>query len=409
MMEVDEARRRILDSCEPLSSERVPVRDAAGRFLAETICSTLDLPPFDSSAMDGYAVQAADVQSATKERPVRLHVVGTEPAGELYSGPLKPGTCVRIFTGAVLPEGADAVVMQEDTTSEGAGQAHSSSGLLAVSILEAAKPWENVRLRGEDVKAGATLLAPGVRLNAGRIALAAAVGTAELKVGRRPLVGLLGTGNELSEPGRPLAPGKIYESNRAMLAAMVEQSGALPRLWPLVPDAPEPTRDALAAAFRECDVVITSGGVSVGELDFVKDAFQQLNGSLEFWRVAMKPGKPFVFGRLGRKLFFGLPGNPVSAFVTFLLLVRPALERCQGATSSGPATGWCTLAETLANRGDRRHFIRVRVDDKGRAKSAGTQASHLLSSLANANGLVEVPPNGVLAAGTQVPFILFEN
>jgi molybdopterin molybdotransferase len=401
MMELEEARRRIISSVEPLSSECVSLPDATGRFLAEAIGSTLDLPPFDNSAMDGYAVRAADVQSATKEHPVRLRVLGKGPAGEPLSTPVKQGTCVRIFTGSVLPDGADAVVMQEDTTTDPQEE--------AVLILDAAKPWENVRLRGEDVKAGTTVLTPGLRMTPGMIALAGAAGAAELKVGRRPVVALLATGNELTEPGQTLAPGKIYESNRAMLAGMVGQAGALPRLWPIVPDAPEPTRDALAAAFAECDVVITSGGVSVGELDFVKSAFQQLNGSLEFWRVAIKPGKPFVFGRLGAKLFFGLPGNPVSAFVTFLLLVRPALARCQGARSGlaegGGMTRLCTLSEMLANRGNRRHFIRVWVDDQGKAKLAGAQASHLLSGLAGANGLVEVPPNRVFEPGTQVPFI----
>ena len=215
------------------------------------------------------------------------------------------------------------------------------------------------------------------------------------------MVGLLATGSELQEPGQPLAPGQIYESNRIALAALMQRAGAVPRTFPLVADALAATSLALADAFNQCDAVVTSGGVSVGEMDFIKRAFEQIGGELEFWKVAIKPGRPFVFGRCRGKLLFGLPGNPVSALVTFLLLVRPALLRWQGATDVSLPAHPGVLAEPLANDGERRHFMRVKVDPTGKVRSAGVQASHVLSSVAAANGLVDVPPNTTLACGHQ--------
>jgi len=215
-------------------------------------------------------------------------------------------------------------------------------------------------------------------------------------------VGLLATGSELCEAGRPLAPGHIYESNRAMLAALITRAGGRPKVYPLVRDTMDATRAALEQAFAECDIVVTSGGVSVGELDFVKDAFTGLGGEVEFWRVAIRPGKPFVFGRLGGKFLFGLPGNPVSAFVTFLVLAYPAMRRWQGARHPGLPVFSGVLGEPLSNPGDRRNFLRVRVDSEGRVFSAGKQGSHVLASLARADGLLEMAPGQHLAAGQVV-------
>jgi molybdopterin molybdotransferase len=217
-----------------------------------------------------------------------------------------------------------------------------------------------------------------------------------------PAVGILATGSELQEPGHPLDPGQIYESNRIALASLAVGASAEPRIFPLVPDDAGETLAALKEAFAQCDAVITSGGVSVGEMDLVKSAFEQLGGELQFWRVAIRPGRPFVFGRWHEKLLFGLPGNPVSAWVTFLLLVRPALLRWQGATSLGLPAHPGFLAESLSNRGDRRHFVRVKVTPEGQVHSAGVQASHFLSSLAAANGLVDMPRQTTLAPGTPV-------
>ena len=222
------------------------------------------------------------------------------------------------------------------------------------------------------------------------------------------MVGLLATGSELTEPGEPLAPGRIYETNRTALAALIERSGAIPKIFPLVADAPADTSLALTNAFSQCDTVVTSGGVSVGEMDFLKRSFEQIGGQLEFWKVAMKPGRPFVFGRYREKLLFGLPGNPVSAFVTFLLLVRPALRRWQGAATVSLPAHPGVLAEPLANPGERRHFMRVKVDSTGNVHSAGIQASHVLSSLAAANGLVDMPPASSLPAGNTVTVLRWD-
>jgi len=342
--------------------------------------------------MDGYAVRAADVAKATADAPTKLSLAGRAAAGEVFQGEISAGQCVRLFTGSQLPKGADSVVMQEDTRIEND----------EVLILEPVKPWENVRLCGEDIKRGASLGQRGDILTAGRLGLLAATGLKTVTVGRKPIVALLATGSELLEPGQPLGPGQIYESNRLALATLVQNAGAIPKVFPLVPDDPGLTRAALEAAFHECDAVVTSGGVSVGEMDFVKQAFEEAGGSLEFWKVAIKPGRPFVFGRLGSKLLFGLPGNPVSAFVTFLLLVRPALRQWLGAADITLPAYQGVLGEPLANDGNRRHFIRVRVDADGKLWSAGTQASHMLSSLGAANALLELAPQVTLPTGANV-------
>jgi molybdopterin molybdotransferase len=395
MLELEAARDRILALMPTAQAELVPLREAHHRIVAGPILCPLDLPPFDNSAMDGYAVRAADLPRANATSPVTLQLTGRVAAGEMFDGEVKPGTCVRLFTGSPLPRGADAVVMQEDTRVDPAQPA-------AVLFLDAAKPWENVRFRGEDLKAGAVLMPGGVELTASRINLLGAAGLDEVRVGRRPVVGLLATGTELMTGGQPLEPGKIHESNRLSLAALVADAGAIPKMFPLVPDTLADTHAALETAFRECDLVVTSGGVSVGEMDFVKSAFEQMGGNLEFWKVAMRPGRPFVFGRHDGKFLFGLPGNPVSAFVTFLLLVRPALARWQGATIVDLPRHHGVLAEAVSNPGDRRHFLRVTVDELGKVRLAGAQGSHILSSLAAANGLLDVPPQTSLPPGAVV-------
>lgn len=402
MLELEEARQRLLDAIQPLPAETVPLRQAAGRVLAEAVASPIDLPAFDNSAMDGYAVRSADVAAGGPQSPVTLKLAGHLPAGTAFAARVHPGTCVRVFTGSPLPDGADVVVMQEDTRTE-------TDQPETVLVMDRVKPWENVRFRGEDVKAGAVLAQPGEAITPGRVGLMAAAGISSVNVHRLPIVGLLATGSELVEAGHPLPPGKIYESNRCMLEPLLTRCGAVPQVFPLVSDTLDATCQALKQALDNCDAVVTSGGVSVGELDFVKAAFEKLGGTMDFWRVAIKPGKPFVFGRRGDKFLFGLPGNPVSALVTFLLLVRPALRRWQGATDVLPSITHGILVEALANHGHRRHFMRVRVDENGAVRSCGAQASHLLTSLARANGLLEVPPNSMLAAGSQVRVIRIDD
>jgi len=317
------------------------------------------------------------------------------PAGAQVQDALAPGQCARLFTGSPLPRGADAVVMQEDTRTD---EAHPTE----ILICDTVAPGEHVRRQGEDVARGARLAETGAVLTPGMIGLLAATGMTRVSVGRQPVVGLLATGSELREAGQPLAAGQIYESNRATLAPLVTRAGGSPIIFPLVPDTLAATQTALARAFAESELVVTSGGVSVGEMDFVRTAFEALGGELQFWKVAMRPGKPFVFGQLGGKFLFGLPGNPVSAFVTFLLLVRPALRRWQGERHATLPAHPGQLGELISNPGDRRHFVRVRADRSGKIFSAGRQASHALASLAAADGLLDVPPATLFAAGTNV-------
>ena len=398
MLEVEEAQTRIMAALRPLPSESIALNEANGLFVAEDITAPISLPPFDNSAMDGYAVRSADVTKARADAPVRLKRIGNVAAGASFASEVASGSCVRVFTGSPLPPGADAVVMQEDTCATDE----------IVEVLDAAKPFENVRLAGEDIKAGATIVRAGQRLTAGRLALLGAMGIERLTTARRPSLGILSTGNELIGAGAPLGPGQIYESNRAVLASLVRQSGGHPRVFPLVRDTREATQRALETAFAECDAVITSGGVSVGEHDYVKPALELLGGTMEFWKVNVKPGKPFVLGRYRDKLLFGLPGNPVSAFVTFLLLARPAILKMQGAADFKLTEHPAVLAEGFRNAGERRHFMRVMVDAKGDVRSAGAQASHMLSSLASANALLEVPPNANWPMGRRVQVLRWE-
>lgn len=401
MLELEEALRKILQAVQVLPEESISLNDAAGRVFSEKIISGIALPTFDNSAVDGYAVRAHDLVSASRHRPAALRLLGKIAAGETFSGELPSGQCVRIFTGSPLPAGADAVAMQEDAQVD----PRDSSRIL---FLDSIKPWENIRLRGEDVKPGATLADEGARVSAGHLALLGAVGTKNIRVSRQPMVGLLATGSELREAGQTLSSGQIFESNRTALAALAKKIGAVAKIFPLVPDTLAATKAALERAFSECDAVVTTGGVSAGEFDFVKAAFAELGGELDFWKISIKPGKPFVFGRFREKFLFGLPGNPVSAFVTFILLVSPALAKMQGAKSFSWPGHPGILTEPLENPGERRHFVRVFVDEKGNVRSAGIQASHILSSLAEANGLVEVPPETTFAPGTTVPVLRWE-
>jgi molybdopterin molybdotransferase len=401
MLEYEQALAQVLAAVPAPASESLLLGDAAGRVLAERVQSRVDLPAFDNSSMDGYALRSADVASAKPDASVRLRLLGKVAAGEVFAGEVTAGTCVRLFTGSPLPSGADAVAMQEETRVE-------SSEAGEVLILAPAGPGENIRPRGGDIKRGSTLAEAGELLTVGRIGLLAAAGLKHVRAGRQPVVGLLATGSELREPGQPLAPGQIYESNRIALAALTERAGAVPKTFPLVADVLAATSLALADAFDQCDAVVTSGGVSVGEMDFIKRAFEQIGGELQFWKVAIKPGRPLAFGRCRGKLLFGLPGNPVSALVTFLLLVRPALLRWQGAANGALPAHPGVLAEPLANDSERRHFMRVKVDPAGRVYSAGVQASHVLSSMAAANGLVDVPANTTLTAGAAVSVLRWE-
>lgn len=396
MLTLEEASARLWAAIRsPTDRQFVDVQACSGRFLSEAPLSSVDLPPFDNSAMDGWAVRSADVKTV----PTCLTIQGRVAAGGVFSGTLLPGMAIRIFTGSPLPVGADAVVMQEDSQLVDSGK---------VQILDSAKPWENVRLRGEDVRIGAPLMPAGSRLGAAQIALLAATGLKLVPV-RPPIrVGILPNGSELVSPGEVLPPGGIYESNGATLAELVTSAGAVVERHAPPPDDLTALTSALAHAFGSADVVITAGGASVGEHDLVKPAFEALGGTIEFWRVALKPGKPFFFGTLPPapgaipKYLFGVPGNPVSAFVTTILLVLPALRKLLGANDFSGTHHPAILAESVSNPEGRRHFMRVHCQKDGQVRSSGPQGSHLLSSLAHANALIDVPPHTQWPAGTSV-------
>lgn len=401
MLELEEALAQVLAAVPKPVGEAVPLSSALGRVLSDDFHSPIALPPFDNSAMDGYAVRAADVASARADAPARLRLIGKVAAGEVFRGEVCPGTTVRLFTGSPVPPGANAVVMQEDTKPD-------STDPKEILVFDRVQEGENVRCRGEDVSAGALLVAAGTRVSFAQLAFLAAAGAGGVQVGRRPRVAVLATGSELKEPGTTLAEGQLYESNRVALEALIRLAGGVPTVLPLVMDDLARTKTALSDALGECDAVVTSGGASVGEMDFIKQAIQEGGGTLEFWKVAIKPGRPFVFGSRENKLLFGLPGNPVSALVTFLLLVRPALLRWQGALDVTLPSHPGILAEGILNPGNRRHFVRIRIAPDGKVRSAGTQASHMLSSLALANGLLDVAPGTALPQGSTVQVLRWD-
>lgn len=392
MITLEAGRERLLAAVSALGVERVNLPRANNRVLAESVVAPGPLPAFDSSAMDGYAVRCADAV-----RGARLTVIGVAPAGCVFPHGICPGQCVRIFTGSPLPDGADAVVMQEDVRPIDSGK--------AIEITDAPKPWEHVRFQGEDVGAGHCVLPIGHRLLPQSLGLLAALGLGAVDVIRRPRVLLVPNGSELVSSGSELLPGQVYESNSVMLAALLEAKGCEVEVMRPPRDNLAEIQQALGTALELGDVVITVGGASVGDLDLIQPALQNLGGKTDFWKLAIKPGKPFMFGTLGGKSLLGLPGNPVSAFVTCVLLVLPMLRKMAGDRSSALRFTHETLGDELANAESRRHFFRVRTDEAGVVRVSGSQASHVMHGLALADGLVDVAPGTALAAGTRVPVI----
>jgi molybdopterin molybdotransferase len=395
LLSFDEALQKLLDAARPVAeAEEVDAVAAAGRTLARTQASGITVPPLDNSAMDGYAVRLADIAAPG----VRLPVAQRIPAGSVGT-PLQPGTAARIFTGAPVPEGADAVVMQELCEHAGEG---------VVQVNQVPRPGENIRRAGEDIRAGAEILASGTRLAPQDVGLAASVGLARLPVFRRLRVAVFFTGDELSMPGEPLKPGGIYNSNRYTLRGLLAALGCEVRDLGIVPDSLEATRAALREAAAASDVIITSGGVSVGEEDHVKAAVQA-EGALDLWKIAIKPGKPLAFGKVSPRdtAFIGLPGNPVSTFVTFLMLVRPFLLACQGARATAPR-GLMMRADFDWPKPDRRReFLRVRINGGGGLDLFPNQSSGVLTSCAWADGLADIPPAQAVARGEPVRFLPF--
>ncbi|WP_312306858.1 gephyrin-like molybdotransferase Glp [Pulveribacter sp.] len=394
---LDEALAELLAHASPLDGgETVDSFQADGRVLLADAVSALQVPPQDNSAMDGYALRSADVAAPGALLPVSQRI----PAGSVGHA-LQPGTAARIFTGAPVPPGADAVVMQEDCEVVEDG---------TVRVNAAPQAGQNIRRAGEDIALGATVLAAGTRLTPAALGLAASIGLAQLPVARRPRVALFSTGDELVMPGQvppaQMKPGSIYNSNRFVLRAMLQRLGCEVTDLGIVPDRLEATVDALRQAAAGHDLILTSGGVSVGEEDHVKPAVQSL-GSLDLWLIAMKPGKPFAYGRVGGAHFIGLPGNPVSSLVTFAVLVRPFLLRLQGMHDVAPKTIAATAAFTWPRADKRREFLRVRLNAEGRLERYANQGSGVLTSTVWGDGLVDVAPGQTIAPGDAVRFIPF--
>lgn len=400
MQNLDDALRQILNQVPQTGKETVPLAELKNRVLAEPIFSAVDLPPSDNSSVDGYAVRAADIESANPNHRVSLRLQGEVPAGKAPEITVEANACIRVFTGSFLPKGADAVLMQEDAKISQDGK--------TVHCLSPIRPWENIRFQGGDVKKGTLLLANGIRLRLRHLGVLAATGRAKAKAARRPQVAVLSTGRELQEPGQSLQPGAIYESNRIVLAEMTKASGGIPKIYPLVEDTLESTQKALQTAAKENDALVVSGGVSVGDYDCVRPAIQRLGGRIHFWRVRIRPGKPFVFGEVGGKPLFGLPGNPVSAVTTFMLLVRPALLKMQGATNLKPPSQKGKLAQTVSNPDDRPHFMRICWNEAREVLTVGLQSSHAVHGLSQADGWLLVNPGQTLKAGQTVSIIVWE-
>jgi len=393
MLSVEEAQREILGRVRVLPSERVDVLAALGRVLAEPIRSTRRIPPWPNSSMDGYAVRAADVRpSAT------LRVVGRVVAGSLPTRAVGAGEAVRIFTGAPLPGGADAVIPQEDVDAR--------DGVIA--LRSAVEPGAYVRPAGEDVREGDLVLEPGRAIGAAEIGLLAALGRTQVTVGRRPRVAVLSTGNELADLGTEPTPAQIPNSNTYSLMAQVMETGGLPLNLGVVPDRLDAIAERIARG-AEADVLVSSAGVSVGELDLVREALVNAGAELHLWKVDMRPGKPITFGSLGGKPVFGLPGNPVSAMVTFELFVRPMLLAMQGRRGTGRLTMRATALAPIVNRGSRRGYLRVVLearDGRWGARLTGEQGSGILRSMVSADGLAVVRGNSAVAVGEDVEVIV---
>lgn len=397
MLSYEQALAQLLAAARPVAEVRhVPLTAAAGRVLAQAQTSTVDVPPLDNSAMDGYAVRVADLPQAGVTLPVSQRI----PAGSVGSE-LQPGSAARIFTGAPVPPGADAVIMQERCEAVGD----------SVVINHLPLAGENIRRRGEDIAAGSEILPAGIRLRAQEIALAASAGLPELPVHRRLRVGVFFTGDELVQPGEPLPPGAIYNSNRYALRALLEGLGCEVRDLGSVPDRLDATRDALRRAAADNDLIVTSGGVSVGEEDHVKPAVEA-EGRLDMWKIAIKPGKPLAFGEVnkpegGSAWFLGLPGNPVAAFVTCLMLVRPFILRLQGVAEVLPKTLSLTADYSWSRPDGRLEFLRGRINDAGRVELYPNQGSAVVTSLCWSDGLVLNPPGQAVQAGDSVRFVTF--
>ena len=385
MISEEQARAEILDGIQSLPSRKISLRDAMDCFAAEDYFARIPLPGFDNSAMDGYAVIAGDCYSQS-----RLSVIGEQPAGLDRGLRVQRGQAIRIFTGAPVPAGADAVVMQEDVERRG-------SDIIVNVDVEAG---EFIRKRGCDLSEGQKILSKGERIHATTLALLGSQGLGELMVGGEVLSSILSTGDELASPGMQLQSGQIYDSNSILLTALLQRCGAILKSTGHCRDDRDSLRKSIERGIAS-HIFIVTGGVSVGEHDYVQEVLRELGARIDIWRVAIKPGKPFLFGRVGNCAVFGLPGNPVSAFVTFLQLVRPAILKMMGATNFDLPTLPATLGAEVINDGDRAHYFRGRIDD-GTFTPIGRQESHALFGLSRANALLRIAAGEKIGRGATV-------
>lgn len=400
MMTPEQALKSILDKIgqnRTGGSRTSPLEKACGQILASDVFAPMNLPAFDNSSMDGYALDAGETNEASPQNIIDLDIQGEQPAGKSLGLKLRPGHCIRIFTGAPLPSGANAVVMQEDV------KVMANCIFLETPVV----PGEFIRRAGQDVCEGQKVIHAGTLLDERHLGLLAALGVSEVSVGKAPRVAILVTGSELRGTGETLEPGEIYESNRMMLSILVQKAGGIAVCLPVCRDDLTQIATAIDAALH-CDAVIICGGMSVGAHDYIQRALKKCQVPIEFWRVALKPGKPFLFSIKDKVPVFGLPGNPVSAYVTFLLFVRPALRLMAGSKEAREINIRLPLGEKIVNDEKRFHFMRGRIKN-GRAFSSGRQASHLFSSLIEANCLLKIPPESVLEEGTPVDCLLLEN
>lgn len=394
MLSVDDALTRLLADVIPLvDCEQVGLGQARGRVVAEDLISTLDVPAADNSSMDGYALRYADIAAGRRDFPVAQRI-----AAGAVGIPLAPGSVARVFTGAEIPPGADTVVMQENC----------SAADSRVVVDEAPEQGANVRLRGQDIARGAIVIERGTRLSAPHIGLLASIGLTTIPVRRRLRVAILSTGDELAEPGDALRPGQIYNSNRYLLAGLLEAMTIDVVDIGRVADTPAATRASLQAASEQADVIISTGGVSVGEEDHVKAAVEAL-GSLDLWSIAIKPGKPLAYGRIGGRAFFGLPGNPSSVFVTFLVFALPYLGRMQGVNADGQPRIRARADFEWPKPGRRQEYLRARLSSSSDGQRVGlypNQSSGVLMSVAWANCLVELKPGSTVRRDDEVEVVL---
>jgi molybdopterin molybdotransferase len=392
---VDDARERILAVCSPLPAVSVPLLDALGLVLGEPVIAPRDVPPFDNSAMDGFACRSTDLAGADNAHPVLLRVTGAVQAGDDPGERMGPGSAVRIMTGAPVPAGADVVVPFERTEEFGEG----------VKIHHAYPAGFNIRAAGEDVRCGETVLPAGRRIRPADIALLAAIGRAEVSVHRRPRVAILATGDEVVAPGQTPGPGQIWDSNSDAIGAMVRQVGGIPVRLGIARDNEAEIRARLASE-PDADLVVTSGGVSAGDFDLVRELLRR-EGRIEFWQIRIKPGRPLAFGSFGGVPLVGLPGNPVAAAVTCLQFVRPAILTMLGRTDLDLPRIEARMLDPVENTGGRQHYIRVRLTKTETgydARLAGSQGSAVLTALANADGLLVIPESmTAVEPGTVLP------